>query len=69
MKNLIAFLIILCACAWGTNICAAEPKTSWQSEWEKTVQSAKKDEKLSLYLYGGEGELGATAQLFQKKYP
>jgi len=69
MRDLIASLIILCACAWGTNICAALPKPSWQSEWEKTVQGAKKEEKLSLYLYGGEGELSATAQLFQKKYP
>jgi len=69
MKDLIASLIIFCACAWGTNICAAQPKPSWQSEWEKTVRAAKKEAKLSLYLYGGEGELSAVAQLFEKKYP
>jgi hypothetical protein len=48
---------------------SAEAKPDWQSEWEKTVQAAKKEAKLSLYLYQGEGELGAVAQLFQKKYP
>jgi iron(III) transport system substrate-binding protein len=69
MKDLIASLVILCVCAWGTNICAAEPKANWQSEWEKTVQGAKKEGKLSLYLFQGEGELSAVAQLFQKKYP
>jgi iron(III) transport system substrate-binding protein len=69
MKDLIASLIILCVSAWATNLCAAEAKPNWQSEWEKTVQGAKKEGKLSLYLYGGEGELSAVAQLFQKKYP
>ena len=48
---------------------AAEPKPNWQAEWEKTVQGAKKEGKLSLYLFQGEGELGSVAQLFQKKYP
>src|SRR5258706_13496344 len=48
---------------------AAESKPAWQSEWERTVQAAKKEGGLSLYVYQGEGELGAVAQLFQKKYP
>jgi iron(III) transport system substrate-binding protein len=69
MKNLIASLFVLCAWAWGTNIDAAETKVNWQSEWEKTVQAAKKEGNLSLYLYQGEGVLSALAQLFQKKYP
>lgn len=70
MKDLIASLVILCVCAWSTNnIDAAEPKPNWQSEWEKTVEAAKKEGKLSLYLLQGEGELSAVAQLFQKQYP
>jgi len=48
---------------------AAETKPNWQSEWERTVQAAKKEGALSLYMYQGEGELAAMAQLFQKKYP
>jgi iron(III) transport system substrate-binding protein len=47
----------------------ADSKSNWQSEWERTVQSAKKEAALSLYLFQGEGELSAVAQLFQKKYP
>jgi hypothetical protein len=48
---------------------AAETKSDWQTEWEKTIRGAKREGRLSLYLYQGEGELGAVAQLFQKKYP
>jgi len=48
---------------------AAEAKTSWQAEWERTVQAAKKEGALSLYLLEGDGELGAVAQTFQKKFP
>jgi iron(III) transport system substrate-binding protein len=44
-------------------------KPAWQSEWERTVQAAKKEGALSLYLLQGEGELSALAQVFQKKYP
>jgi hypothetical protein len=46
-----------------------ESKQDPQSEWEKIIQGAKKEGKLSLYLYQGEGELGALSQLFQTKYP
>src|SRR5262249_60325199 len=48
---------------------AADAKPDWQSEWDKTLQAAKKEGKLSLYLFQGEGELGAVAQTLQKKYP
>jgi iron(III) transport system substrate-binding protein len=47
----------------------AESKANWQAEWERTVQAAKKEGGLNLYLYQGEGELASMAQLFQKKYP
>jgi iron(III) transport system substrate-binding protein len=40
-----------------------------ESEWERTVATAKKEGKLSLYLYQGDGELEGVAQAFQKKYP
>jgi iron(III) transport system substrate-binding protein len=70
MKRITASLLIWCLCgasaAYGA---ATESKQDWQSEWEKTIQGAKREGKLSLYLYQGEGELGGVAQLFQKKYP
>lgn len=48
---------------------AAHPRSNWQQEWDKTVEAAKKEGSLSLYLLQAEGELGAVAQQFQKKYP
>jgi iron(III) transport system substrate-binding protein len=48
---------------------AAEPKTGWQAEWERTVAAAKSESGLSLYMLEGDGELGAVAQAFQKKFP
>src|SRR5258706_8476032 len=53
----------------GAMAFAAQPKPAWQQEWDKTVKAAKKEASLFLYLYQGEGELGAMAQQFQKKYP
>jgi hypothetical protein len=46
-----------------------ETKSNWQAEWGRTVQVAKKEGSLSLYLFQGEGELGTVVQLFRKKYP
>jgi len=54
---------------WTLASYAAESKPNWQAEWERTVQAAKKEGSLSLYLFQGEGELGTVVQLFQKKYP
>ena len=48
---------------------AAEQKEDWQAEWERTVAGAKKEGRLTLYLYRGDGELESVAQAFQKKYP
>lgn len=47
----------------------ADGRPGWQAEWERTVQAAKKEGALSLYLLQGDGELEAVAQLFQKKFP
>jgi iron(III) transport system substrate-binding protein len=69
MKFLIAVLISFVVGFWVLPGHGAESKADWQSEWEKTIQGANREGKLSLYLYQGEGELGAVAQLFQKKFP
>jgi iron(III) transport system substrate-binding protein len=65
---IILTLLILVGCSFSSSD-AADATADWQAEWEKTVAGAKREGKLSLYLYQGEGELGAVAQLFQKKYP
>jgi len=70
MKRATASLLIwFVCCASAAYGAAAESKQDWQSEWDKTLKGAKREGKLSLYLYQGEGELGGVAQLFQKKYP
>jgi iron(III) transport system substrate-binding protein len=69
MKLVTTFVLMSFTFYLASRSHAAESKAEWQSEWDKTVQGAKKEGKLSLYLYQGEGELGAVAQLFQKKYP
>jgi iron(III) transport system substrate-binding protein len=69
MKPLIAVLVSSILAFWVLPSHAAESKPNWQVEWDRTVQAAKKEGRLSLYLYQGEGELSAFAQLFQKKYP
>ncbi len=63
------FLVFILAALAATTCGAAESKSNWQAEWERTVNAAKKEGTLSLYMYQGEGELGAMAQQFQKKYP
>ena len=64
-------ILILTVFLYGSGAVAfaAQAKPAWQQEWDKTVEAAKKEGSLSLYLYQGEGELGAMAQQFQKKYP
>jgi hypothetical protein len=69
MKPLIVVLISSILGFWVLPSHAAESKPDWQTEWERTVQAAKKEGALSLYLLQGEGELGTVVQLFQKKYP
>ena len=47
---------------------AAEPKSAWQAEWESTVEAAKKEGKVTVYMWQG-GNLEKVVQAFQKKYP
>lgn len=63
-------VIILCLIALSAGSAfAAEPKEAPPADWDRAVAAAKKEGKLSLYLYQGGGELEAVAQAFQKKYP
>lgn len=47
---------------------AAQGKPTWQVEWERTVEAAKKEGKVSVYFWQG-GNLEKVIQAFQKKYP
>lgn len=62
-------LLLACLLGSGAAARAAQVKPVWQQEWEKTLEAAQKEAALSLYLLEGDGELGAVAQTFQKKFP
>jgi hypothetical protein len=44
---------------------AAESKPSWQDEWEKTLQAAKKEGQVTIYISGYD----AVLPDFRKDYP
>ena len=46
---------------------AAESKTDWKADWDKTVQAAKKEGQLTVYFWGA--PLILNAGIFQKAYP
>ncbi len=69
MKRRFCMVALLIMASLAAIAGAGESKPGWQAEWDSTVQAAKKEGALSLYLYQGEGELAAMAQLFQKKFP
>jgi hypothetical protein len=69
VKRTVSWAVAIGLLAFAAVADAADFKTNWQSEWDRTIQGAKKEGGLSLYLLQGDGELNNVAQLFQKKYP
>lgn len=59
-------LFILDLLLWGGHTSAAEPRGGWQIEWARTVESARKEGRLTVY---GSEELGTVFQEFEKKFP
>lgn len=47
---------------------AADAKSPAQSEWERTVETAKNEGKINVYLWHG-SNLEKVVQLFEMKYP
>jgi len=52
--------------SWLGDATAAVPAANWQSEWEATVEAAKKEGQVSVYLKAG---YDLVFGAFQKKYP
>jgi len=68
MRFVIITIIGLIAGTEASSSHAAEArKPTWQSEWERTVQTAKKARSRFIY-FKGRGS-SAVAQVLQKKYP
>jgi len=69
-KNLsLSFFIaaLLFILADSLPVLAAESKSDWKADWEKTVQAAKKEGQLTVYHWGS--PLILNAGIFQKAYP
>jgi len=54
--------------AWNP-LKAAEVKQGWQAEWAKTVEAAKKEGRLMIYVFPGGSMRPIEAGVFQKKFP
>ena len=57
-----ASLVLLCAV---NGVFGAQAKAAWQAEWEKTLEAAKKEAQLTIYISGYE----AILPDFAKEYP
>lgn len=62
-KTILLFFLSLVFSGGAAN--AAESKPAWQVEWEKTVEAAKKEGQVTVYISGYDAVLGD----FQKEFP
>jgi ABC-type Fe3+ transport system substrate-binding protein len=53
--------------AWLTSVAAGEPKTSWKTEWEETVEAARKEGQVT--IYHTRGPFDKLFPEFSKRYP
>lgn len=47
----------------------AESAESWQADWAKTVEGAKKEGRVHIYVFAGASALVIEAGVFQKRFP
>ena len=70
IRVILAFVLALLFCFAGSTLnssSAAETKTGWQAEWDKTVKAAEDEGALALYITGAFEPVFREA--FQKKFP
>ncbi len=68
LQVLVGALLALGLALTKVSVEAAEFKPEWQVEWEKTIEAAKREGKLSVYFWQG-GNLEKVILAFQKKFP
>jgi len=59
--------VVLAACAVLLLLAEARAQSDWKKEWEKTIEAAKKEGQVNVYIGGWEAVLESGA--FQKAYP
>jgi iron(III) transport system substrate-binding protein len=64
---LIILYASLAAISFATDVNAAETKTAWQQEWEKTLQAAKKEGQVTVYVHSSYAPALETGA-FQKAF-
>ena len=64
-SRVILFLVVILFLSFEQRSHAAQSKPAWQLEWEKTVEAAKKEGQVVIYISGYE----AVLQDFEKDYP
>jgi ABC-type Fe3+ transport system substrate-binding protein len=68
LQFLVGVLLALGLALTKVAVEAADAKPEWQLEWDKSVEAAKKEGKLSVYFWQG-GNLEKVILAFQKKFP
>ncbi|MBM2802754.1 MAG: Extracellular solute-binding protein [Deltaproteobacteria bacterium] len=64
----LATAVVIVFATFNNPAFAADAKSAAPSEWERTVEAAKKEAKLNVYLWHG-SDLEKVVQRFEKKYP
>ena len=59
--------VVLAACAVLLLLAEAHAQSDWKKEWEKTIEAAKKEGQVNVYIGGWEAVVESGA--FQKAYP
>src|ERR1700758_4705014 len=64
--NLLVAISVLTILVGSTTLAeAAQPTRGWQQEWEKTLEAARKEGQLAIYISGYD----AVLPDFEKEYP
>jgi iron(III) transport system substrate-binding protein len=67
--DLIATLMIWVTVLFAGEICAGEAKAPWQIEWEKTIESARKEAKLVAAIPASAELRKSISETFPKRFP
>src|SRR5262245_28327051 len=65
MSRVMLFLIIILFLSFAQRSVATQSKPAWQQEWEKTLEAAKKEGQVAVYISGYE----AVLPDFEKEFP
>ena len=65
---IVGFFIIAQACVGGDGVDAGEARGAWQQEWDRTVQAAKAEGQVTVYVHSAYSPV-LTSGAFEKAFP